>query len=296
LTTSPRRPSAAARASRRSRRPAPRQASFIERNRTRLLWAAGIAAVLVLVFVGLILPGISPAYACSNEFNPTQGPSSAGSGPAPGGSAASLAPAPSPAAPGYVEPDMGHAHENNQSAKITYTWCPPASGRHYPAPGGPLRAGFYGPNDKTVPGGWVHNLEHGAIVLLYKCPGPGCEDAGQTELQALLERWPDSPICKLPPGGNVTPVVTRFDDMPYNYAALVWDMVLPMASIDENQLFSFYAAWGERFNPEPQCPQPSGTPGPVGTPGASGSTAPSGSPAASTPASLPAASAAPAGS
>jgi hypothetical protein len=296
LTTSPRRPSPAARASRRSRRPAARQATFLERNRTRLLWAAGIVGVLALVFVGLVLPGLSPAYACTNEFNPTPAPSSVGPSAAPAGSGATQAPAPTATAPGYVEPDMGHVHENNQGAKITYTWCPPASGRHYPAPGGPIRAGFYGPSDSTVPGGWVHNLEHGAIVLLYKCPGPGCEDAGQTELQALLGRWPDSPICKLPPGGNVTPVITRFDDMPYNYAALVWDYVLPMASIDENQLFSFYAAYGERFNPEPQCAQPSGTPGPAGTPAASGSAAPPGSPGASSNASSPALSAAPAGS
>ena len=32
--------------------------------------------------------------------------------------------------PGYVQPDMGHTHVP-VGTKITYTYCPPASGRHY---------------------------------------------------------------------------------------------------------------------------------------------------------------------
>jgi Protein of unknown function (DUF3105) len=260
LTSSPRRPSPAARAVRRSRRPAPRSTTFLERNRTRLLWAGGILVFVALAFAGLILPGLTPAYSCVNTFDPTPAPSFVAPSPAPVSSGATPAPAVTAPAPGYVEPDMGHVHENNIGAKITYTWCPPASGRHFPAPGGPIKPGIYDPGEKTVPGGWIHNLEHGAIVLLYKCPGPGCDDAGQAALEALYARWPNSPICNKAPGADVTPVITRFDDMPYNYAALVWDMVLPMDSIDENELFSFYAAYGEQFNPEKQCAAPTSSP------------------------------------
>ena len=284
MTTSPRRrPSPASRAVRRSRRPAPRRVSFIERNRNVLLWGGGILAFGVLVFVGLVLPGLAPAYQCVNLFDPSPAPSFVAPTPGPVGSGQTPAPAATAPAAGYVEPDMGRSHVDPGTV-VKYTWCPPASGNHYNAAGqGPIRAAFYDQNTATVPEGWVHNLEHGAIVLLYKCPGPGCEDAGQSQMQSLLARWPTSPICHLPPGGNVTPVITRFDDMPYNFAAVVWDMVLPMDSLDENALFAFYAAYGEQFNPEKQCASPtSSPPAPTAvpaTPSAGPTAAPSAAPA-----------------
>ena len=278
MTTSPRRPSPASRAVRRSRRPAPRQASFLERNRNALLWGGGILAFGALVFVGLILPGLAPAYQCLNTFDPSPAPSFVASSQVPAASGATPAPAATAPAPGFVEPDMGRSHVDAGSV-VKFTWCPPASGNHYNATGqGPIRAGFYDQNTGTIPQGWIHNLEHGAIVLLYKCPGPGCEDAGQSEMQSLLARWPKSPICQIPPGGTVTPVITRFDDMPYNFAAVVWDMVLPMDTLDEQALFDFYAAYGEQFNPEKQCASPTSSPPAATTEPATSSPAPSAAP------------------
>jgi len=244
---------------RRSRRPAPRRTSFLERNRNALLWGGGILAFGVLIFVGLILPGLQPSYQCVNIFEPTPAPSFVAPSQAAVASGATPAPAATAPAAGFVQPDMGRGHVDPGTV-VKYTWCPPASGQHYNAAGqGPIRAGFYDQNTGTIPEGWVHNLEHGAIVLLYKCPGPGCEDTGQSDMQSLLARWPDSPICHLPPGGNVTPVITRFDNMPYNYAALVWDMMLPLDTLDEQAIFAFYAAYGEQSNPEKQCASPTNT-------------------------------------
>jgi Protein of unknown function (DUF3105) len=292
LTTSPRRPSPASRAVRRSRRPAPRKVSFVERNRNVLLWGGGILAFGVLIFVGLVLPGLQPAYQCVNLFDPTPAPSFVAPTQAAAASGATAAPAATAPPAGYVQPDMGRSHVDPGTV-VKYTWCPPASGNHYNASGqGPIRAGFYDQNTGTIPEGWIHNLEHGAIVLLYKCPGPGCEGAGQSEMQSLLARWPASPICHLPAGGTVTPIITRFDNMPYNFAAVVWDMVLPMDSLDENALFAFYAAYGEQFNPEKQCASPTSSPpapaassaatsapsaGPSGAPASGESAAPAGS-------------------
>lgn len=278
MTTSPRRPSPASRAVRRSRRPAPRQASFLERNRNALLWGGGILAFGALVFVGLILPGLAPAYQCLNMFDPSPAPSFVAPSQVPAASGSTPASAATAPAPGFVEPDMGRSHVDAGTV-VKFTWCPPASGNHYNATGqGPIRAGFYDQNTGTIPQGWIHNLEHGAIVLLYKCPGPGCEDAGQSEMQSLLARWPKSPICQIPPGGTVTPVITRFDDMPYNFAAVVWDMVLPMDTLDEQALFDFYAAYGEQFNPEKQCASPTSSPPAATTEPATSSPAPSAAP------------------
>jgi hypothetical protein len=63
---------------------------------------------------------------------------------------------------------MGRGHTTTVTEKVTYVYCPPASGKHYNGQGaGPIKARLYGPNEKTVPQNWVHNLEHGGLVLLY---------------------------------------------------------------------------------------------------------------------------------
>jgi len=248
----------------------------VERNRNALLWGGGILAFGVLVFVGLILPGLTPAYQCANLFDPTPAPSFVAPSQEPVASGGTPAPAATAPAPGFVEPDMGRTHVNPGTV-VKYTWCPPASGNHYNATGqGPIRGGFYDQNTAQPPEGWVHNLEHGALVLAYKCPGPACTDEGQAAMQSLLGRWPNSPLCDIPPG-NFTPVFVRFDDMAYPYAAIVWDMVLPLQTLDEQAILAFYAAYGEQFNPEkqPSCTQPSTAPSPPPAPTAAPTAAPS---------------------
>jgi hypothetical protein len=279
LTRSPRRPSPAARAVRRSRRPAQRQPSFLERYRTGLLWIGGIVVFIGLVYVGFIAPSTAASYECVNFFDPTPAPSFVPPSPAPVGSGATAAPQATVPSAGFVQPDMGRTHVA-VGTKVKYTWCPPGSGNHYSQSGqGPIRGGFYDQNTPTIPEGWIHNLEHGALVLAYKCPGPGCTDEGQAAMQALLGRWPNSPLCKIPPG-NFTPVFTKFNDMPYPYAAIVWDMVLPLQTLDEAAILAFYNAYAEEFNPENQCPnvarRGAPTPAPSSAPSASPSAAPSG--------------------
>ena len=266
MTTPPRRPTPASRATRRSRRPPTRSQTFFERNRSRLRWAG--AALVFAVLVGMAFLGFTrPTYACLSIFDPSPAPSFVAPTQAP--SSGSPAPAVTAPPPGYVQTDMGHIHVD-PGTTIRYAYCPPASGKHYNATGvGPVREGVYGPNDPAVPPGWVHNLEHGAIVLLYKCfeGAEACTDEGQAELDALYARWPNSPVCDFPPGTSGTPVIARFDDMPWPYAALVWDVVLPMESLDEDLVFEFYERQAERFNPEKLCAEPTATPGPAPTPG-----------------------------
>ncbi|HET7181122.1 MAG TPA: DUF3105 domain-containing protein [Candidatus Limnocylindrales bacterium] len=289
MTTPPRRPSAAARATRRSRRAAPSQASFIERNRNRLL-VAGAALVFVILAGMAFLNANQAAYACTTQFDPTPAPSWVPPTAAPVASGATAAPEVTPPPRGYVEPDMGHLHVN-PGTRVKYANCPPASGKHYIGTGiGPITPKLYGPDEKTIPQGWVHNLEHGAIVLLYNCGTNGdpaaCSSDGQAALAELYRQWPKSPICGLLPGAGTTPVITRFDDMAYPYAAIVWDVVLPMDKPDGPAIFDFYARQGERNNPEPQCAQPTPTPGPATpTPAATESPVPSTAPTSTGPAS-----------
>lgn len=295
MTTSSRRPSPAARASRRSRRPAARSATFLERNRNRLLIAAG-AIVVAILAITIYFNSTGPVYACSSQFDPTPAPTVVLPTVEPG---TTNAPATEPPT-GFIQPDMGHNHVGTGS-KVTYTYCPPASGKHYNSPPlGPIPAKLYGPDEVTIPQGWVHNLEHGGLVLLYSCPagvGPGCTADGQAALAAIRAKWPNSPICNFPPNA-VSPVMTRFDQMDYPYAAVVWDAVLPMQTLDETALFKFFADRAERFNiQEPQCPAPTPTPGPATpTPNPTATAAPTAAPttapttAPATPAASPAAS------
>jgi hypothetical protein len=67
-----------------------------------------------------------------------------------------------------------------------------------------------------------------------------------------------------------------------NFTALVWDVVLPMDTLDETAMFAFYTAHGERNNPEKRCAAPTPTPAPATpTPAATPASTPGATPSAS---------------
>ena len=254
--------------------------SFLERYRNVLIGVAAVA-VIAVVGAGLFAAATAPAYACSNVWVPEPTPT-------PGADAS--------AQPGYVQPDMGNGHVGTGSA-VTYTYCPPASGRHWNAQGnGPIQPRLYGPDDVVQPQGWVHNLEHGGIVILYRGDGPGATEAGQQELRALYDAYPPSPVCGFEAGTSSGPVIARFDDMSTPYTALVWGRALPLETLDAEAIIALDRAYGEQTSPEKLC-QPSPSPSASASAGASGSPDASASPAASGSPSAPASpSAAPSGS
>lgn len=222
----------------------------------------GVGATLVigLAGIGLLSAASQPVFACSTEWvpDPTNSP-----------------PAGSSPQPGYAQPDMGQGHVKN-GTPITYTYCPPASGKHFNGAGvGPLAPRVYGPTDQTNPQGWVHNLEHGSLVVLYRGDGEGATEAGQAAMRAFYDRYPPSPICGFQAGTSVGPVFVRFDDMATPYTAIVWGRALPLESLDEEAILAFDQAYGERTNPESFCERP--TASPTATPGASASASPSAS-------------------
>ena len=233
-----------------------RPRSPLERYRG-LLVGVGVAAIVVVVVGFLFLGASSPAYACTTVLQPA---------------------APTTAAPGetprlgQVTRDLGRNHADTGS-NVTYEFCPPTSGSHYNASRlGPIPALFYGKDDTTVPGGWIHNLEHGGMVVLYRCP-EGCGTDAQTSLAGLQQQLPASPLCGFPPGSSV--VVTRFDQLPTPYAAVVWGRVFFLDTLDVGAITTFYGQSADRA-PEPQCqqavpgytpsPGPSASPGPTTAP------------------------------
>jgi hypothetical protein len=226
------RAAANARAGRRERtRLAPRQ-SFLERYRSAIVTVAAVA--IVAIAVGFVFLGSTqPAYACTNIFNPSPTP------PLTPGSSTRL---------GFFEEDMGNTHVT--SAGQTYLWCPPASGNHFNASGlGPIQPRVYKPDDKVGPTNWIHNLEHGGLVVLYRNDSPGATSAGQQAFRDFAAALPPSSICKVATG-VISPVVARFDDMPHPYAALVWDRVFYLDTWDPALVNQFYLTEAERLDSE----------------------------------------------
>ncbi len=270
-------PSGAERAGRRDRpvRTRYQQRSFVERYRAAIV-ALGVIVVVAAVAGFVLFQATQPVYACSQQFTPQATPT----------------PSSSADVVGYPQTDEGTQHIA-VGTQHRYTLCPPASGWHYNVPGtdGPMPARFYGPDENLVPQNWVHNLEHGGLVVLYSCDQGGCDSSTQQQLKDLVATFPNSPVCNLPASTpNFSPVVARFEQMPHRFAALVWDRVFYEDTLDTNAIKTFYANTGERGNPEPEC-SPSPSPSELGSPAASGSPAPS---ASASPAESP--SAAPSGS
>jgi hypothetical protein len=85
---------------------------------------------------------------------------------------------------------------------------PPHSGPHYAS------WESWGEHMEIVPrGNWVHNLEHGGIVLLHSCPG-GCE----TELDVLRDVIAQRP--------NLRILMTQDPELPGDrFAAISWTWV-----------------------------------------------------------------------
>lgn len=240
-------PSGTARAGRRAHpRTYRREQSFVERYRGLIVAVVALASVALIGGV-IFVQSTAKAYACSNEWVPTPTAS-----PAAGASAI----------PGYLQEDMGRKHVN-LGDEVTYTYCPPASGAHFNASGqGPIAPRMYGPDDVTLPEGWVHNLEHGALVLLYRGDGPGATPDGQAALRQFFDSFPNSPICDIAPGTIQGPVIARFDDMAAPYTALLWGRGLPLQTLDTAAILAFYEAWAEKGNPEPLCAAPTPLPSP----------------------------------
>src|SRR3712207_4694887 len=128
-----------------------------------------------------------------------------------------------------------------EGTPIEFNSRPPTSGPHYAA-----WYPSYGVLTETVdPRTWVHNLEHGAIVLLYNCP-EGCPDLVQ-QIRELHN--------SLPRGRNARSGVPRMLALPYTdmdsrIAVVAWGWLLELDQFDAAQITKFYDA---RIDRGPEC-------------------------------------------
>jgi len=132
-------------------------------------------------------------------------------------------------------PDEGRGHAEPGSP-VSYQHYPPSSGLHYNTWVSAL--GFF---DQAWPEGyWVHNLEHGDIVVLYNCGAEGCPDL-TAKLKTLFNDAPKRRCAQpkmliLPYSQGMTTPIT----------VLGWGKQLDLAEYDEEAILNFYRRYEDR--------------------------------------------------
>jgi hypothetical protein len=130
----------------------------------------------------------------------------------------------------------------------SYTSCPPASGPHYSQGGGiaPLPPAFYAADARIGPGNWVHNLEHGFVVALYRCADGVCpsNDVVSELREFVLNGPPTETAARC--GYQSKVLAARFDDMATPFALVAWDHVLLLDSFDAQVGLEFARKWIEQ--------------------------------------------------
>jgi len=141
---------------------------------------------------------------------------------------------------------LGRNHERDLNKTIRYPFCPPTSGDHFNVTNrGPIRAAVYPPNEEQIPGGWLHNMEHGYVVALYRCPsgvlgeGDCISQAEMDQMQAFFDQVPDS----INPGCPTRVIVARFDSMDTRFALLAWGRALLTNEFDLDTALLFNQQW-----------------------------------------------------
>ncbi len=129
---------------------------------------------------------------------------------------------------GREVPSEGALHVE-QGTVIDYQNYPPSSGPHYPAP---YNWGVY--TEEVPEGNFVHNLEHGGIVILYKCDEP-CPDL-ERSLVDLYQTVPPSGF------GNVKLLTSPYSKLQNPITALAWGWILEMDEFDQDRMLRFYKA------------------------------------------------------
>jgi Protein of unknown function (DUF3105) len=189
-----------------------------------------VVGAIVVLSVALIGAPASP-YACASQLQPQAN-----------------ATAQNP----IVTPDEGGRHVR-LGTTTEYASCPPASGPHYAEGGGvaPLRPAFYDQGARIGPANWVHNLEHGYVVALYRCTDGQCPSNDVlSEFREFVLNGPSTEIATAC-GYSSKVLAARFDDMATPFALVAWDHVLLLDAFDASVGIDFARDWLE----QPELPE-----------------------------------------
>jgi hypothetical protein len=163
-------------------------------KRKRLLQIAGGAVVAAVVVVGVVLAaaGGGSDKNRASEADVTSAAKAAG-------------------CVYKTSPEEGRTHVTQKLTVADYKTNPPTSGNHNPTP---APDGQYPAGNEPAIENWVHTLEHGRVLLMYK---PGAPQAAVDALQTLYEQ----PV--LGSGKSYHMVLMQNNtNMPFQTAAVAW--------------------------------------------------------------------------
>lgn len=108
---------------------------------------------------------------------------------------------------------------------ISWSSNPPAIGAHYPT-----WAGWDRHYQQLDRGYYVHNLEHGGVVLLYNCP-TGCPEVIESLLDLARNAAPD-PTCAAPVRNRIIVAADPLMPPTVQVAAVAWGQVYTASCFD----------------------------------------------------------------
>jgi len=135
---------------------------------------------------------------------------------------------------GTAVPDEGQTHVD-PSTTPTYKSYPPASGPHYSVQG--LAPVPWQTIATLQEGQYIHNLEHGGIVILYDCPsGADC-----TTLKNSLENYVKTLAPVEPQFKEIKVVLSPYSrGMRKKVALVAWDYIEFLDGYDQAEITRFY--------------------------------------------------------
>jgi hypothetical protein len=122
-----------------------------------------------------------------------------------------------------------------QCSYVTWGSNPPSSGSHYGT--------WTAFKEYTTPipeGFWVHDLEHGAVVLTYNCPS-GCA-ADVDAARAFIAALSDDAVCLQTAGVRRRVILTPDPKLDVPFAASAWGFTLKANCFDPVRFGNFVAA------------------------------------------------------
>jgi len=157
----------------------------------------------------------------------------------------------------HETPLLAAAHVDQGTVIDSWNSNPPSSGTHYPT------HAAWAVNYPIIidRGNYLHNEEHGGIVLLHNCMDENC--AGQIPMLAAIgQALPQDPTC-VSVGVNAKWLVTRDPLLPadVSIAAAAWGWTFTASCVDEQRLSEFIAARYSNGGPaRTQCDGPTTAP------------------------------------
>jgi hypothetical protein len=110
-------------------------------------------------------------------------------------------------------------------SSIQWSTNPPATGMHYP-----MWARWGRHYTALDRGFWVHNAEHGGVVMLYNCPG-GCPDV-ESQLIGAARSFAGDRGCAAPVRNRLLIVADPLLPPDVQVAAVAWDAIYTASCFD----------------------------------------------------------------